>query len=106
MGFLRARGFREPAVFVVMLAWTYYLIFSYVMLTEAVNPMVQQLERLAYETEPAPRVPGNLDFPARAQETREDYWTTDVFYQNTTPATGNIYQNYTLAIDRLFDDYL
>ena len=67
--------------------------------------MVEQLERLANQTDPTPRAPA-LDFPARAQETREDYWTTDVFYQNTTPATGNIYQNYTLAIDRLFDDYL
>lgn len=76
------------------------------MLTETVNPMVEQLERLANQTDPALRAPANLDFPARARETREEYWTTDVFYQNTTPATDDIYQNYTLAIDRPLHDYL
>ena len=67
--------------------------------------MVEQLERLANQTDPTPRAPA-LDFPARAQETREDYWTADAFYQNTTPATDDIYQNYTLAIGRPLHDYL
>jgi hypothetical protein len=79
------------------------------MLTEAMKPMLEQLERLANQTngaDPAPRAPANLDFPARGQETREDYWTNDIIYQNTTPATDDIYQNYSLAFDRLFHDYL
>jgi len=72
--------------------------------------MVEILEGLANQTngiDPAPP-PANFDhdFPARPQETREDYWTNDIFYQNTTPATDNVYQNYTLAIDRPINDYL
>lgn len=66
---------------VVALAWTYYLLKLYLMLTEAMNPMLEQLERLANQTDgadPAPRAPANLDFPARAQETREDYWTKNI----------------------------
>ena len=79
------------------------------MLTEAMKPMLEQLERLANQTngaDPAPRAPANLDFPARAPETREDYWTKDIIYQNTTPATDDIDQNYTLAFDRPLHDYL
>ena len=33
-------------------------------------------------------------------------WTNDIFYQNNTPATDDIYQHCTLAIDRHLDDYL
>ena len=109
VGYLRARGYRELTVFAGTLAWTYYLLMLYLLLMQAVNPMVAQLERLANPTngtDPAPRAPANLDFPARAQETRGEYWTNDIIYQNNTPATNDIYQNYTPANDRPLHDYL
>lgn len=54
------------------------------------------------------RAPANLenDFTARALDAREDYWCTETIYQNTTPATDDIYQNHTLTIDRPLDAYL
>ena len=79
------------------------------MLTEAMKPMLEQLERLANQTngaDPAPRAPANLDFPARGQETREDYWTNDIIYRNTSLEPDDTYRNYTLAIDRTLHDYL
>lgn len=92
-----------------MTVWTYYMLSLHLMLKTYVDPMVEYLERGANQTkgtDPAPPANFDHDFPARLLDAREDYWTNDIFYQNTTPATDDIYQNYTLAIDRLLDDYL
>ena len=77
----------------------------YLTVKKYTDPMVEYLERPANQTDPAP--PANLDhdFPARPFDAREDYWTTDIFLQNTTPATDDIFQNYTLATGRPLDDY-
>ena len=96
-------------MFVAVLAWTYYSLGTYLALTQAINPMLEHLERLANQanaTDPAPRAPTDLDFPARAQETREDYWTNDIIFRNTSLETDDTYRNYTLAIDRPLHDYL
>jgi hypothetical protein len=55
------------------------------------------------DRDPTPRAPADLknDFTAH-----EDYWSTEIVYQNTIPAADDIYQDFTLAIDRLLDDYL
>ena len=96
-------------MFVALHVWFLYLLMSNLMLkTRFMEPMLERManENQTHAIDPASPAPANHEFTTRPLETREDYWTTDIIYQNTTPATDNIAQNLSLAIERPLHDYL